>query len=197
MPRSPAFAASLSLALVFLLPHARPACAQQGAVPSTGADLSIRITATIPGYLELSAATSCWPGPRDAHSRLLRVRVRANTPWRLSARLLASAPAPGCALRQLDPLGPWTKLFPAAPTAVPCHVPHFAGEHELRFEWTHHGVTPTPPPLELVAEPTTDVDWLLPEDVRRTQVTWPGPSPESGAPLACIPGTVPAIVIVD
>lgn len=182
-------------ALALLIPLALlpgVARAQQGAVAPGGAELPIRITGTIPGYLELSARADPAPSP----TRLLWVRVRANTPWELMARATGSGPRALCALRPTDRPGGWTVLLSGAPTALPCPVAHFAGEHDLRFEWARHGSGSDALTLELALVPTTAVEGMTPESLRSAQLLWPGDHRPPETPVT-IADTVPAIIIFE
>jgi len=157
------------------------ATAQKGPVPRGGSELPIRITGTIPGYLELSAmpgAAMYAHGPASwCPVRSLGVRVRANTPWTLQARTTGLFGGGTCALRQVNAQAQWALAGAGAWTDIPCEVEHFAGEHDLLLEWALEGSAGAPV-LELQLAPLGETPGMTPEAMRSARLAW-GPMDEA------------------
>jgi hypothetical protein len=102
-------------------------------VTSKPLNSAIQVTATIGAYLNLRVgATTPVVGPDGTAT--VRVTVMANTPWRLEALLASDREA--SSLQQLGGTAAPVALTPGQVRAIPCQVPHFAGEHLLQFAWS-------------------------------------------------------------
>jgi hypothetical protein len=131
-------------------------------VPAAGLKTNIRVTASIPCYLNLNVAPAVIV-PGDSSPRLVLMVVQANCPWRLQARLATATGTPGT-LREVGTTGPGVAIKTAQAVTVPCQTGHFAGEHSLQFEW----VSDTDPALAVI-EPTGPVLQLWLEETEPGQ----------------------------
>jgi len=126
-------------------------------VPTKGLKLPpIRVTASIPCYLDLQVAVKqVLPG--SVLAQPFQVLVQANCPWQLKARLATTATASGT-LHQVGATSLPIQIAPGQEVAIPCQVKHFAGEQVVAFEWSGQvtpqgeAVTMLPPTLQLWLE---------------------------------------------
>ncbi len=112
-------------------------------VDSNGLQLPVRVTGTIPAYIDLQVFKNGADSRSQDNEQTVRMVVRANCPWELKARLVGAASSSGH-LQQCDVTAAPVYLKDGQPIAIPCKVKHFAGEQIIQFTWTREAIAAPP-----------------------------------------------------